>query len=70
MDLVWAIAWLLAISMVLVFAAWMFYSSSEGSSAADAGEGVEQCPYCTYVFLKGIRKDVIQCPRCKSFLTV
>lgn len=65
-DLIWAMAGFLGIGMVLVFVFWMFYNFTEEKTP---GGIVEQCPYCTYIFLNDRPDNAVQCPRCRSLVT-
>ncbi len=69
-DLVLAIAIFLSISLVVVFGSWIFYNfrNGNGKTPADHVEQVQQCPYCTYVFVSYKQGDVLMCPRCKSYI--
>ena len=69
-DIVLAIAIFLSILLTVVFVLWMFYNFPGGKekTAADSVEQVQQCPYCTYVFVNDKKGDVVMCPRCKSYI--
>ena len=69
-DVVLAIAIILSVSLAVVFVLWIFYNfrGSKIKTPADTVEQVQQCPYCTYVFVSYKRWDVLVCPRCKSYI--
>lgn len=69
-DIVLAIAIFLSIALTVVFVLWIFYNFPGGKkkTAADSVEQVQQCPYCTYVFVSDKKGDVVMCPRCKSYI--
>lgn len=69
-DIVLAIAVILSVFLAFVFVLWIFYNFRGGKTktSADTVEQVQQCPYCTYVFVNYKQGDVLMCPRCKSYL--
>ena len=69
-DIVLAIAIFLSIPLAVVFALWMFYNFHGGKekTAADSVEQVQQCPYCTSVFINDKQGDGVMCPKCKSYI--
>ena len=69
-DIVLAIAIFLSILLAVVFALWIFYNfhGGEEKTAADSAEQVQQCPYCTCVFVNDKQGDVVMCPKCKSYI--
>ncbi len=69
-DIVLAITILLSSSLVVVFLLWMFYNFRGGKDKgiSDTSDQVQQCPYCTHVFVNYKQKDVLMCPRCKSYI--
>ncbi|MBI5024083.1 MAG: hypothetical protein HZC18_03685 [Candidatus Omnitrophica bacterium] len=44
-----------------------FHGGKEKTAAASV-EQVQQCPYCTYVFISDKQGGVVMCPRCKSYI--
>ncbi len=69
-DIVLAIAVILSVFLAVVFVLWMFYNfrGNRTKTPTDTVEQVQQCPYCTYVFVSYKQGDVLMCPRCKSYL--
>ena len=69
-DIVLAITVLLSFSLAVVFVLWMFYNSRGGkdNGMSDSSDQVQQCPYCTHVFVNYKPKDVLMCPKCKSYI--
>lgn len=69
-DVVLAIAVILSVSLAVVFVLWIFYNFRGGKERPTAGsvEQVQQCPYCTYVFVSYKQGGVLMCPRCKSYI--
>lgn len=69
-DVVLAIAIVLSVSLAVVFVLWIFYNSRGGKERPAPGgvEQVQQCPYCTYVFVSCKQGDVFMCPRCQSYI--
>ncbi len=69
-DIVLAIAVLLSFSLAVVFVLWIFYNFRGGKerTTADSVDQVQQCPYCTYVFVNDEQGEVLMCPRCKSYI--
>lgn len=65
-DIFWAIAIFLSVSLGIVFVLWIFYNFRRGSTA-NQGE-IQQCPYCTHVFLSHDQGDIQACPRCQSYI--
>ena len=69
-EIVLAAAIFLSVPLVVIFALWIFYNFPGGKekAAADSVEQVQQCPYCTYVFVSDKKGGVVMCPRCKSYI--
>lgn len=69
-DVVLAIAIILSVCLAVVFALWIFYNfrGSKTKTPGDTAEEVQQCPYCTYVFVSYKQGDALMCPRCKSYI--
>lgn len=69
-DIVLAIAIFLSVLLAVVFVLWIFYNFPGGKEkpTANSVEQVQQCPYCTYVFVSDQKGDVVMCPRCKSYI--
>ena len=70
-DFIWAISFFLSLSTLLVFSMWIFYNYSTDSVKLDNVKFLQQCPYCTYVFINYEEvRDLQICPRCKSYLSI
>ncbi len=69
-DVVLAIAIVLSLFLAVVFVLWIFYNFRGDTTAtpADTVEKVQQCPYCTCVFISYKQGEVLMCPRCKSYI--
>lgn len=70
-DFILAISLFLSFSSLLVFSMWMFYNHLRDSGNPDNVKFLQQCPYCTYVFINYDEiKELQICPRCKSYLSM
>ena len=68
-DLVLGASLLLSFSICLVFAWWIIYNCSEDkNNAHNETKYLEQCPYCTYLFMDYNKKELQVCPHCKSYI--
>jgi len=67
-ELSFAIGLFILISFLLVFMLWIFYNYRESSTFNEL-KYLLQCPYCTYVFFNYKEKEMLVCPRCKSYIS-
>ncbi len=68
-DIVVAISIYLSFTLALVFIFWIFYTCNAKSVMGESNY-LKQCVYCTYVFFEYKKKNVLICPRCKSYITM
>ena len=68
-DFSTAISLFLSLSLVLVFAPWIFYNYYRNKKADLESNDIQQCPYCGYIFFDYQGKHLNTCPRCLSLIT-
>jgi len=64
-----AISVIISLAITLVFVKWIFYNYYRNENGDDDSQYVQQCPFCTYVFLDYHKETVKMCPNCKSLIT-
>jgi hypothetical protein len=62
-----AISLSLTLILLLVIGSWLRYTIKEDSSLKETGD-LTQCPYCSYVFIDFLKKEIKICPRCESYI--
>lgn len=67
LDFIWSVAIISSFVPVLVMFAWIFYTSKQ-DQGDESSKNLEQCPFCTYLFLKFSQKPLTTCPRCHSLI--
>ncbi len=66
-DLFWAIAIYLIFTLCIAIGYWIFYNSNKGEMDLTRPENVEQCPYCTHLYVDFSSETTKICPRCHSY---
>ena len=54
-------------SIGIVFSLWIFYNYRSNKELQNLNL-LQQCPYCTYLFIDFFNKPVLMCPRCHSYI--
>ena len=67
-GLINAVAIYCSISILLVFALWVFYNYNKEPAASDDSLYLEQCNFCTHIFFNYLNKEIVTCPLCKSYV--
>ena len=62
-----AISLLLSLIFLLVIGSWLMYTNKEEAEEKKSAH-VVQCPYCSFVFLDRLKKEIQVCPRCESYI--
>ncbi len=72
LDFFWAIAIYLSFVIALVVGHWIFYNCSrrDPKDIFSAGEYLQQCPYCLYLFFDYAEENLKICPRCRSYAEI
>lgn len=54
----------------IVLSMWMFYTLNVAKSPKIFNEGANfwNCKYCGHVFVEYVKRDILRCPRCLSYL--
>jgi hypothetical protein len=67
-PLAWAISLYLFLTLAIVFIGWIFYNKN-GKAIDYKTSDMMQCPYCACIFLKLNEKEIVKCPKCKSYVS-
>jgi len=62
-----AISLIISITLILVISSWFRYTKEESRSLKQTKD-VVQCPYCSYVFVDFLKKEIKTCPQCESYI--
>ena len=69
LDFPTLIALLLSLPLLLVFILWITYTYKREEDFKESSY-LNQCPFCTYVFLNFKTKDLGICPHCQSYINL
>lgn len=59
----------ITLCLALVVGLWLFYTAKDApAKISEEWQDLQQCPYCSYVFLDPLKKKGLFCPRCRSFM--
>ena len=70
-EFAWALSVFLSLTLLLAIGSWIVYNYCRNPDVLNETDAFYQCPICTYVFFdyRIKEKEVVICPRCKSYLS-
>ena len=63
-----AVALIVFVMMLIFFLSWIGSKKSDQSLTGDT-DSLNQCKFCGYLFFEYKKKELLICPRCKSYLS-